>query len=71
MSVEDAVLSYTINGAKLLGLDEKIGTLEVGKRADLIVLDQNIFELETNKIHKAKVVLTLMDGAVKYGELGN
>lgn len=69
MSVEDAVRSYTINGAKLLGLDSKIGTLEVGKRADLVVLDENIFDVDANKIHKTSVILTVMDGIVRHGEL--
>lgn len=64
MTVEQAVESYTINGAKLLKLDSEIGTLEVGKLADLIVTDQNIFEIEKRAIHQTKVLLTMMDGKV-------
>jgi len=43
-------------------LEDKTGTIEVGKRADLIVLDRNLFNIPTTEISEAKVLLTLMDG---------
>ena len=45
---------------------EDLGTLEIGKQADLIVLDQNLFEIPTNEIAKTKVLLTLVDGREVY-----
>jgi predicted amidohydrolase YtcJ len=42
------------------------GTLEVGKKADLVVLDSNLFELDAYEIHNTKVLLTVMDGDVVY-----
>ena len=62
ISVKEAVESYTINGAKLLHMEEKIGSLEVGKLADLIVVDQNIMEIDPEKIHETRVLMTMMDG---------
>ena len=39
ISAEDVIKMATINGAKLLGLEDKIGSIEVGKRADIIIVD--------------------------------
>ena len=58
--------SYTINGAWLMGQDDIVGSIEVGKRADLVVLDRNIFEIPATEINEAKVVLTLFDGKPVY-----
>ena len=64
ISVKEAIESYTINGAKLLHMEDKIGSLEIGKMADLIVVDQNILEIPSDQIHKTRVLMTMMDGKV-------
>ena len=64
LSVKEAVESYTINGAKLLRMEDNIGSLEVGKLADLIIVDQNIMEIDPNQIHETRVLMTMMDGKV-------
>jgi len=43
-----------------------IGSLEVGKLADLFVLDQNLFEIDPHDIYKTKVLLTIMDGRLRH-----
>lgn len=53
---------YTRNAAYIMRLEEKTGSIEVGKCADLIVLDRNLFEISTTEINEAQVLLTLMDG---------
>ncbi len=58
--------SFTINGARAFGMEGLAGSLEVGKQADLIVLDRNIFELPPAEIHTAEVVLTLFNGREVY-----
>ena len=61
-SLEDMIASFTTNGAYANFLEEEIGSIEVGKQADIIVLDQNLFEIPTQEIAKTKVLLTLIDG---------
>ena len=53
---------YTRNAAYVMRLEDKTGTIEVGKRADLIVLDRNLFDIPTTEISEVKVLLTLLDG---------
>ncbi|MCZ6719163.1 MAG: amidohydrolase [Gammaproteobacteria bacterium] len=53
---------YTRNAAYIMRLEEKTGSIEMGKRADLIVLDRNLFKIPVTEINEAKVLLTLMDG---------
>jgi predicted amidohydrolase YtcJ len=58
-----AVLAaYTINGAYLNHEEKETGSIETGKAADLIVLDRDLFKVPSEKIHEAKVVLTLLEG---------
>jgi len=58
--------AYTIEGAWLMDQEDIVGSIEVGKRADLIVLDRNLFEIPPAEINEAKVVLTLFDGNPVY-----
>lgn len=53
---------YTINGAYDNFEEHETGSIEAGKSADLIVLDRNLFEIPLEKIHEAKVLLTLLEG---------
>ena len=56
------IAAYTINGAYLMKLDDVQGSIETGKRADLIVLDRNLFEISAHEINEASVTLTLFGG---------
>jgi predicted amidohydrolase YtcJ len=60
--------SYTINGAYLNFEETETGSIEVGKAADLVVLDRNLFEIPSHEIHRAKVLLTLLEGKEVYRE---
>lgn len=63
-NVETVIPMLTRNPATLL--QTSTGTLEVGKLADIVVLDQNIFEIETDSIGATQVLVTIFNGKVVY-----
>jgi predicted amidohydrolase YtcJ len=50
--------------------EQILGSIEVGKRADLIVVDRNLFEVPAEEINQARVELTLFDGEIVYEVMG-
>ncbi len=58
--------AYTINGAWQIHAEDESGSIEAGKRADLVVYDRNLFEIPPAEISEARVDLTLFDGRVVY-----
>ena len=57
----DAMLrAYTIEGAYLSRQEERTGSIEVGKRADLVLLERNLYEVPVEEIHRVRVRLTLL-----------
>ena len=64
LDIESLVRGYTLGPAYMLHMEDEIGSIEVGKKADFVVLDQNIFEVDAYDIHKTRVTLTVMDGDV-------
>ena len=53
---------YTGQAAMACFQEQRTGSIEAGKYADLIVLDRNLFELPVHEIHTARVLLTLVEG---------
>ncbi len=66
LSLEQSIRAYTVNGAYQLHLEDTIGSLEVGKEADLIILDRNPFETKTEELHTIKVLQTFLKGKSIY-----
>jgi len=66
LTVAEAVHANTLGAAHQIRLDDKVGSLEVGKLADLIVLDENILTAEPHDIHRAKVTMTMMNGQIRH-----
>ena len=66
VDLETAIAAYTIDVAYLNFQEDQVGSIEVGKLADLIVLDRNLFEIPRHEIHETKVLLTLLEGDVVY-----
>lgn len=66
VSLEQMVTSFTYNGAYANFLENQIGSLEVGKQADFIVLENNIFVIPENEIAETEVLLTCIAGEEVY-----
>lgn len=70
IDVHQMIAAYTINGARALSQEDRVGSVEVGKRADFAVINQNIVELfekgEAERIADTLVDLTIFDGEVIY-----
>jgi len=56
------LVAYTAGGAYAAGEEASRGTLELGKAADLIVLDRDLYRIPAAQIHSVRVLLTLLDG---------
>lgn len=66
ISVEEAVRCYTLNAAYASFEEDKKGSIEVGKLADLVVLNEDILSIDPEKIKDAEVVMTIVDGKIVY-----
>lgn len=66
ISVMDTIRVYTWNGAYLGKDEDKLGSLEPGKLADLIVLDRDILSVPHEEIKDIQVLKTIVDGKIVY-----
>jgi hypothetical protein len=64
--VAEAVRAYTAGSAYAARMEDRVGTLEVGKLADLAVLSQDIFSVSPDAVGKTRVTMTMVGGAVVY-----
>ncbi|MFD1705986.1 amidohydrolase [Siminovitchia sediminis] len=66
ISLEQAIRHYTSGPAYGNFMEDKLGTLEKGKLADVIVMDRDLFSSEPNELLEAKVQMTVMNGNIVY-----
>jgi len=66
LDIDTLIRGYTINAAYQLHMEDEIGSIEVGKKADVIVLSENLFEADAYEIGKINVELTMQGGKVVY-----
>ncbi|MFA7279439.1 MAG: amidohydrolase [Sterolibacterium sp.] len=66
ITVQEAIRTYTINGAYQDGLEKIKGSIEVGKVADLCVIDRDILSVDPHQIRNIKVLKTIVNGKVVY-----
>ncbi len=65
-TVREAVEGFTINNAYQLHMDDVIGSIEVGKYADFVILERNIFDIPLAEIHEVRILETIMNGKTTY-----
>ena len=68
MTVQEALEAYTINAAYGMHWEDKTGSLEVGKYADLVVLEKDLNEIDPHEIMNTQVLLTMMGGKTTYAQ---
>jgi len=66
LDVEALLRGFTIDAAYQLRMEDEIGSITVGKYADLAVLDRDVFQVDKYSIHETDVVLTLLGGEIVY-----
>jgi len=71
IDLPSAIRAMTINAAYLMDTDDQVGSIEIGKYADIIILDQNLFEIAAEKISSTKVLKTLLAGKVVFDSSGD
>jgi predicted amidohydrolase YtcJ len=68
LTLREMLAAYTINAARMLNRDSEIGSLEVGKAGDLVVLDRHLDDTSAvEDVRRTKVVYTFTDGALRIG----
>lgn len=67
VTLEQAIRNYTLNVAYVNHMEDRTGSIEVGKSADLIVLDQDLFRIPADRIATVKVLVTLFEGKPVFG----
>ncbi len=66
ITLDDALAGFTVGSAWVNHLDGEVGSIEVGKAADLVVLDRDLFDRAAGEIGEARVVGTFIDGVAVY-----
>ncbi len=67
LTLEEAFAAYTTGGGFASNSESRLGTIERGKKADLVWLDRDPYEVQTEELRSVKVLRTYMDGEPVYG----
>jgi predicted amidohydrolase YtcJ len=66
IDVRSALRSYTLWNARQMFMEEKIGSIEVGKYADIAIWDKNLYTIGTDEIRDVQCQMTLLGGDIVY-----
>lgn len=68
LTLEEALHAHTISAAYALRMEDRIGSIEVGKLADIVVVDGDLASTDPDEISSLGIWLTLLDGRVEHAE---
>jgi predicted amidohydrolase YtcJ len=66
MTREEALACFTIDAARAVGMEDEVGSLAVGKRADFVIVDRDPLTEPTEDLWKTRVLRTVIDGQTVY-----
>jgi len=66
IKVEEALRAYTVSPARAVGASDRLGTIEVGKLADLVILSDDPFTIPAEQVGELTVAVTIVDGKIVY-----
>jgi len=66
LTVQEALRTYTIWAAKHVFMEDRIGSLETGKYADLVVWNEDLYTIPTDRLKDLKVEMTMLNGEIVY-----
>ncbi len=66
ITAKEALTLYTINNARIMGVERERGSIEVGKLADLAVLSQDILNVPPDAIRDTRALMTVVGGKIVY-----
>ena len=62
ISLHEALKSITINAARILGMENEIGSIRSGKKADFVILDQDPYEIGAEGLKQIQILGTVFEG---------
>ena len=66
LDIQTVLRAFTINAAYSLNMDDKVGSLEVGKFADMIIIDRDLLNTPSDQVSETKVLKTYLGGREVY-----
>jgi predicted amidohydrolase YtcJ len=66
ITLEQGIAMFTVNSARHRGMGDKVGQIDVGMLADVVVVDPNPLDIPVTKVHEVLVRMTLIQGEVVY-----
>lgn len=70
LTLEEALRGYTLDAAFAEFSEKEKGSIEAGKMADLVILDQDLFKIAPERIKDVKVTMTVVGGKIVYRRPG-
>lgn len=71
MDRSDMLRAYTVNAARALMMGREIGSVEIGKYADLVLVDRDVKKVSSDSLRSTRVLWTMLEGSIVYGQEGS